>query len=98
MLDEYLIELRATQILDMRTEELFSEVLSRYAAGNYRSSVVMLWSVAVCDLLFKLQNPVQRAQRHGLSAITSLRLRIGSLLARVLPRCPCCIQKWRLSI
>ncbi|WP_298626023.1 hypothetical protein [uncultured Zoogloea sp.] len=58
MLDEYSIEQRATQIFDTRTKEYFSEVLSCYAAGNYRSSVVMLWSVAVCDLLFKLQNLV----------------------------------------
>lgn len=58
MLDEYSIEQRATQIFDSRTKEYFSEVLSCYAAGNYRSSVVMLWSVAVCDLLFKLQNLV----------------------------------------
>lgn len=58
MLDEYSIEQRAMQIFDARTKEYFSEVLSCYAAGNYRSSVVMLWSVAVCDLLFKLQNLV----------------------------------------
>lgn len=58
MLDEYSIEQRATQIFDTRTKEYFAEVLSCYAAGNYRSSVVMLWSVAVCDLLFKLQNLV----------------------------------------
>lgn len=58
MLDEYSIEQRATQIFDARTKEYFSEVLSCYAGGNYRSSVVMLWSVAVCDLLFKLQNLV----------------------------------------
>jgi hypothetical protein len=56
MLDEYSIEQRATQIFDSRTKEYFSEVVSCYASGNYRSSVVMLWSVAVCDLLFKLQN------------------------------------------
>ena len=58
MLDEYSIEQRATQIFDARTKEYFAEVLSCYSAGNYRSSVVMLWSVAVCDLLFKLQNLV----------------------------------------
>jgi hypothetical protein len=58
MLDEYSIEQRATKIFDTRTKEYFSEVLSCYTAGNYRSAVVMLWSVAVCDLLFKLQNLV----------------------------------------
>jgi SRSO17 transposase len=34
----------------------------------------------------------QRTQRHVPSSITSLRLRIGSLLARRLPRCPCCLR------
>lgn len=58
MLDQYSIEQRATEIFDTRTKEYFSEVLSCYGAGNYRSAVVMLWSVAVCDLLFKLQNLV----------------------------------------
>lgn len=58
MLDEYSIEQRATQIFDTRTKEYFSEVLSCYSAGNHRSAVVMLWSVVVCDLLFKLQHLV----------------------------------------
>lgn len=38
-----------------KTKEYFNEVLSNYANGNYRSAVVMLYSVAICDLLFKLQ-------------------------------------------
>lgn len=58
MLDEYSIEQRATQIFDARSKEYFSEVLSCYAASNHRSAVVMLWSVVVCDLLFKLQHLV----------------------------------------
>lgn len=58
MLDEYSIEQRAMQIFDTRSKEYFAEVLSCYAAGNFRSAVVMLWSVVVCDLLFKLQHLV----------------------------------------
>ena len=54
MLDEYSIEQRATQIFDYRSKEYFSEVLSCYSSGSYRSAVVMLWSVVICDLLFKL--------------------------------------------
>lgn len=38
-----------------KTREYFDELLSSYANGNYRSAVVMLYSVAICDLLFKLQ-------------------------------------------
>jgi hypothetical protein len=58
MLDEYSVEQRAGQIFDVRSREYFSEVLSCYTSGNYRSAVVMLWSVVVCDLLFKLQHLV----------------------------------------
>ena len=58
MLDEYSIEQRAMQIFDARTKDYFSEVMSCYTAGSYRSAVVMLWSVAICDVLFKLQNLV----------------------------------------
>lgn len=38
-----------------KTKEYFKEVLSSFANGNYRSAVVMLYSIAICDLLFKLQ-------------------------------------------
>lgn len=56
MLDEYSIEQRATQIFDARSKEYFSEVLSCYAAGNYRSAALMSYSFVVCDLLFKIQS------------------------------------------
>nr|WP_298891315.1 hypothetical protein [uncultured Acinetobacter sp.] len=36
------------------TKELFKEVYSSYAMGNYRSATVMLWSVVVTDLVHKL--------------------------------------------
>lgn len=38
-----------------KTKDYFQEVLSSYQNGNYRSAVVMLWSVAVCDIVYKLQ-------------------------------------------
>ena len=38
-----------------KTKEYFQEVISSYSIGNYRSATVMLYSVAICDLLFKLQ-------------------------------------------
>lgn len=38
-----------------KTKEYFNEVMSNYAIGNYRSAIVMLYSVAICDMLFKLQ-------------------------------------------
>lgn len=39
-----------------KTKIYFKEVLSSYHNENYRSAVVMLWSVAVCDIVFKLQS------------------------------------------
>ena len=38
-----------------KTREYFEEVLSSYTNGNYRSAIVMLYSIAICDILFKLQ-------------------------------------------
>lgn len=54
-MDEFSIEARSQNIFNSKTKEYFEEVVSSYQAGNYRSAVVMLWSVVVCDLLFKLQ-------------------------------------------
>lgn len=49
------IDLAAEQIVESKTREHFQEVLGTYANGHYRSAVVTLWSVVVCDLLYKLQ-------------------------------------------
>ena len=38
-----------------KTKEYFQEVVSSYSNGNYRSAIVMLYTVAICDMLFKLQ-------------------------------------------
>ncbi len=53
--DEFSIELAAERIDDARTRDNFREVLSSFINGNYRSSVVMLWSIVVADLIYKLQ-------------------------------------------
>lgn len=42
------------KISNARTREYFREVVSSYNNGNYRSSVVVLYSVCVCDIVFKL--------------------------------------------
>jgi hypothetical protein len=55
-MDEYSIETRSQNIFNKNTKEYFLEVLSSYRQGNYRSATVMLWSVAVCDLIFKLKH------------------------------------------
>lgn len=51
---DFSIELQASRIVDPRTKEYFKEVSGSYASGHYRSAVVMLWSVVVTDLLYKL--------------------------------------------
>lgn len=38
-----------------KSKEYFKEVLSSFESGNYRSSMVMLYSVIISDLLYKLQ-------------------------------------------
>ena len=55
-MDEFSLEKMSDSIHYGRTKEYFREVLSSYQNGNYRSAVVMLWSVAICDIVYKLQN------------------------------------------
>lgn len=52
---DFSIELSAESIVDPRTREYFEEVLKSYINGCHRSAVVMLWSVVVADVVYKLQ-------------------------------------------
>lgn len=52
---DFSIDLAAEQINDPRTKDYFQEVLGSFINGNYRSAVVMLWSVVVADFVYKLQ-------------------------------------------
>jgi hypothetical protein len=52
---EFSLENLSEKIHYGQTKDYFQEVLSSYHNGNYRSAVVMLWSVAVCDIVYKLQ-------------------------------------------
>ncbi len=54
-MQDFSIEMSAERIVDRRTREYFREVYSSYVNGNYRSATVMLWSVVVADLVFKLE-------------------------------------------
>lgn len=49
------LESQKSKIYDRRTRKYFDEVYKSYANGCYRSATVMLWSVVVCDIIFKLQ-------------------------------------------
>lgn len=43
------------KIYSSKTQRYFKEVTSSFSIGNYRSAIVMLNSIVVCDLLYKLQ-------------------------------------------
>ncbi|MEI8631600.1 hypothetical protein P4S72_04740 [Vibrio sp. PP-XX7] len=51
----YELESLKEQIHFGKTQDYFEEVMLAYQIGAYRSSVVMLWSVAVSDVIYKLQ-------------------------------------------
>lgn len=55
-MQEFSLEKISESIHYGKTKIYFKEVLSSYHNENYRSAVVMLWSVAVCDVVFKLQS------------------------------------------
>lgn len=55
-MEEFSLEKISESIHYGKSKSYFNEVLSSYHNGNYRSSVVMLWSVAVCDIVYKLQS------------------------------------------
>lgn len=50
------IDLAAERIVDPRTRSYFIEVMRSFSNECYRSSIVMLWTTVVCDLVYKLQN------------------------------------------
>jgi len=52
---EFSVEQAANRIHDHRSRKYFGEVLNNYFNGNYRSAAVMLWTVVICDLVYKLQ-------------------------------------------
>ncbi len=56
MRDELSIESLKGKIFSAKTSEYFEEVYSSYIHGNYRSAVVMLWSVVVLDIVQKVQS------------------------------------------
>lgn len=61
--------LEIDNIYSSKTREYFREVLSSYSNGNYRSAVVMLYSVCICDLFYKLQELVDIYDDKGAKKI-----------------------------
>jgi hypothetical protein len=52
----YSIEQNAERIYHPKTREYFKEVLQSYVNGSYRSAIVMLYSVVMSDLIYKLKD------------------------------------------
>ncbi|NQF12573.1 hypothetical protein HPY31_01400 [Brevibacillus sp. HB1.3] len=51
----YSFEYVSEQIHHPKTKEYFKEVLQTYQSGNYRSCIVILYSIVITDLLYKLE-------------------------------------------
>lgn len=54
MIENYSIEQESENIYCKKTLDYFKETYSCYKQGNYRAATVTLWSVIICDLIFKL--------------------------------------------
>ena len=69
------LEYKSEKIYHHKTKEYFNEVLSSYHNGNYRSAVVMLYSVVVCDLIYKLQELSDRySDTTAVSILTKIKM------------------------
>lgn len=49
------MEFDINKVYDSRTKEYLQEVLACYKIGSYRSAIVLLNSVCLCDIFYKLQ-------------------------------------------
>lgn len=76
---EYSLENLYEKINNSKSKSYFAEVLSSYHNENYRSAIVMLWSVVVCDVFFKLQD---LSQIYGDSSANSILESIKNTKAR----------------
>lgn len=52
---KHYIDNLSDNIINVKTKEYFEEVLQTYYSKSFRSSVVMLYSVVISDLVFKLE-------------------------------------------
>lgn len=66
---DYSIDRATEKIYNSKTREYFQEVLSSYTIGNYRSAIVMLYSVIIADLFYKLKELSERDEDPKATAI-----------------------------
>lgn len=53
--NDYSIEILVEKISIAKTRNYFKEVIQTFYSGAYRSCIVTLYSVVICDLIFKLE-------------------------------------------
>lgn len=54
-MSEFVMEDALEKIKNPQIKKYLFEVVSSYNSGNYRSAIVMLYNVVICDLLYKLK-------------------------------------------
>ena len=52
---DFSIDIQTENIYSSKTKDYFQEVIKSYYSESYRSAVVMLYSIAVADLLYKIE-------------------------------------------
>lgn len=76
MKDELSIDSLKSHISSKETAEYFEEVYSCYINGNYRSAVVMLWSVVIYDVIHKLQTLKDTySDQHAVRILDEIKVR-----------------------
>lgn len=53
---DFSVDLQTEQIYSAKTREYFEEVIKSYYSESYRSAVVMLYSIVIADLLYKIED------------------------------------------
>jgi len=52
---DFSIDLQTEKIYSVKTKDYFNEVVKSYYSESYRSAVVMLYSIAIADLVYKIE-------------------------------------------
>lgn len=52
---EFSVESSQDYIYEKKTKDIYKEVISCFINHNYRSTIVMLYTIVICDLIYKLQ-------------------------------------------
>lgn len=70
-MSEFSLEALSEKIYNHKTKDYFNEIINSYNNKSFRSATVMLWSVTVADLVFKLNDLVDLHQDEIAESILS---------------------------